>query len=73
MRTGLLIITILFFAGCKNKNAVPGNILPQSKMQAVIWDMMRADQFLTDYVLNKDTMRIAPRSASLRGDGGPAG
>ena len=55
MRTGLLIITILFFAGCKNKNAVPGNILPQSKMQAVIWDMMRADQFLTDYVLNKDT------------------
>ncbi len=55
MRTGLLIIAILFFAGCKNKKAVPGNILPQAKMQAVVWDMMRADQFLTDYVLNKDT------------------
>lgn len=24
-------------------------------MQAVLWDMMRADQFLADYVLNKDT------------------
>lgn len=55
MRTGLLIIAILFFAGCKNKKAIPDNILPQDKMQAVIWDMMRADQFLTDYVLNKDT------------------
>ncbi|MGB3007516.1 MAG: DUF4296 domain-containing protein, partial [Chitinophagaceae bacterium] len=26
-----------------------------SQMQAVLWDMMRADQFLADYVLNKDT------------------
>lgn len=24
-------------------------------MQAVLWDMMRADQFLADYVLNKET------------------
>ena len=31
------------------------DILPQKKMQAVLWDMMRADQFLTDYVLNKDS------------------
>jgi hypothetical protein len=55
MRTGLLIIAILFFTGCKNKKTVPDTILPQNKMQAVVWDMMRADQFLTDYVLNKDT------------------
>ena len=56
MRTWLLInLIILFIAGCKDKNAVPGNVLPQKKMQAVLWDMMRADQFLADYVLNKDT------------------
>jgi Domain of unknown function (DUF4296) len=56
MRTGLLIISLfLFIAGCKSKDAVPGNVLPQKEMQAVLWDMMRADQFLADYVLNKDT------------------
>lgn len=56
MRTFLLIVfSILFITGCKRKDAVPGNVLPQNKMQAVLWDMMRADQFLSDYVLNKDT------------------
>ncbi len=24
-------------------------------MQAVLWDLMRADQFLADYVFNKDS------------------
>ena len=51
----LIVFTFLLLAGCKSKNAVPSNILPQKKMQAVLWDMMRADQFLSDYVLNKDT------------------
>ena len=56
MKKVLLILSLFFLiAGCKNKNAVPGNVLPQKKMQAVIWDMMRADQFLANYVLNKDS------------------
>ena len=56
MRTRLLIIYLsLLIAGCKSKNAIPGNVLQQKKMQEVLWDMMRADQFLADYVLNKDT------------------
>lgn len=55
--TKILLIGFTFFllTGCKSKNAVPSNILPQKKMQAILWDMMRADQFLADYVLNKDT------------------
>jgi hypothetical protein len=56
MRTCLpIIFSILFITGCKHKDAIPGNVLPQNKMQAVLWDMMRVDQFLSDYVLNKDT------------------
>lgn len=56
MRNGLLIVLLIFFTvGCKNKNGVPGSVLPRKKMQLVLWDMMRADQFLTDYVLNKDS------------------
>jgi Domain of unknown function (DUF4296) len=56
MRTGLLIaLVVIFTAGCKSKNAIPNSVLPQKKMQAILWDMMRADQFLADYVLNKDS------------------
>lgn len=55
MRTFLLILIILFFTmGCKSKNEIPDTVLSQKKMQIILWDMMRADQFLTDYVINKD-------------------
>ena len=36
----------MFFAGCKSKNTVPRGVLSPDKMEAVLWDMMRADQFL---------------------------
>lgn len=56
MKSRLLILCLFFLGtGCKNKDRIPGNILPPSKMQAVLWDMMRADQFFTDFRLNKDT------------------
>lgn len=56
MKIGLLIVCFsICILGCKSKNAIPNEILPPKKMQAVLWDMMRADQFLADYVLNKDT------------------
>jgi hypothetical protein len=56
MRTALLILfAVIFLAGCRGKDRIPIGILPQKKMQAVMWDMMRADQFLADYVLNKDS------------------
>lgn len=57
MRGTLLIFFIVCFVSCGNKNKVPGNVLPPAKMQAVMWDMMRADQFLADYVMNKDTAK----------------
>lgn len=56
MKRSLLLLFIIFFvSGCKSKNSIPGGVLSQKKMQLVLWDMMRADQFLADYVLNKDT------------------
>ena len=56
MRTGRLIAFIFFLltAACRD-NGVPGKVLPQKKMQSILWDLLRADQFLADYVLNKDS------------------
>lgn len=56
MKVGLLIFSLMIIAvGCRNADKIPNDLLPEKKMQAVLWDIMRADQFLSDYVLNKDT------------------
>jgi len=56
MRFLLLIICCIFIlTGCKNKDKASAGIIPQKKMQAIVWDMMRADQFLADFVFNKDS------------------
>jgi len=61
MKSGLLIFFFIFFLmGCKSRNKIPKNILAQGEMKAVLWDMFRADKFLTDFIfkdssLNKDT------------------
>ncbi len=56
MKTGFLIIfCLLLISGCRNKGRTPANIIPPPKMKAILWDMMRADQFLGDFVLPKDS------------------
>lgn len=56
MKAGLLIFCFpLIIISCKKKDKIPADILKPTKMQALLWDMMRADKFLTDFVLNKDT------------------
>lgn len=57
--TRLVIAFALFFAvaSCKNENKVPRNVLSQEKMEALLQDMMKTDQFLSDYVLNRDTSK----------------
>jgi Domain of unknown function (DUF4296) len=52
-----LLITAVLITGCTKKNRIPSNVLSPAKMQAVLWDMMRADQFLTDYVFARDTSK----------------
>jgi len=43
---GILISTVLFFS-CKS--SVPNDVLPPKKMQAVLWDVMQADEMAEYY------------------------
>lgn len=66
MRIALLsVFLLLMLAACRNKNRIPSGILPPRQMEAVMWDMMRADQFLADYVFSKDTSK-KPDQESIR-------
>ena len=50
-RSGILIFTLLFFS-CKS--SIPKDVLPPKKMQAVLWDVMQADE-LAEYYSGQDS------------------
>lgn len=50
-----IFLCILVLVSCRGKEAMPTDVMAKDKMQAVLWDMMRADQFLTNYLLKNDT------------------
>lgn len=50
-----IIFGCTLFAACGKRNETPEGILSGEKMEAVLWDIIRADQFLNDYVFNRDT------------------
>lgn len=50
-----IIIFFLFFS-CKQKTKVPENILPADKMEKVLLDMLRADEFYNQKQADSATM-----------------
>ena len=59
-----LLMAFSFFS-CRPKEKIPEDVLPPEKMEVVLWDMVRADQFVTDFVSSRDTT-IKIDSQSIR-------
>ena len=56
MKQSLLYITMIFaLLACSKKKKLPEDIIAQPKMQAIVWDLLRAGEFLNGYVLFRDT------------------
>ena len=47
----VILLAVIFIASCSEKDRVPKGILPQSKMESVLWDMISADEFVSGYSL----------------------
>lgn len=59
MRIVVVIILISCIAGCRDKDGLPSGILKNEKMQAVLWDVIQAEAFTTQFI-KKDTLKNAP-------------
>lgn len=57
---GVLFITIVIFS-CKS--SVPKDVLPPKKMQAVLWDVMQADEMAEYYSVKDSTFRSMSKHA----------
>jgi hypothetical protein len=53
MRIYLLGWLLILLVACKN-NKVPEGILPEAKMRVIMWDMLRADEWIS-YEQARDT------------------
>jgi hypothetical protein len=61
-----LFFGLFLLISCSDKNKIPKDILPQEKMQAVLWSMINAGEFLNGYVL-KDSVDKAAESSKVYG------
>jgi len=56
MRFFLFIILIILNFGCIRDNKIPKDVIPQNQMRKIMWDLMRADAYVTDFIM-KDSIR----------------
>lgn len=55
MRRSLLPLLLLTLLSCGTKKKLPPGVMGPDQMKIVFWDMVRADQFLSAYVFEKDS------------------
>lgn len=53
--TFFIVLVITLVVACGSKGDVPEGILPKEKMEDLMWDMLRADEFVKEYMLARDT------------------
>jgi Domain of unknown function (DUF4296) len=56
MKKIIPILAILVFTGCSHKNRVPKGVLSLQEMTAIMWDMMRADEYINIISNYNDTL-----------------
>ncbi len=59
-----VLAACLLLSACQ-RNKLPKGVLPKEKMEAVLWDMIQADEFLREYMLNKDSL-LSDTAESIR-------
>lgn len=53
MKNGLVIACLwMMFLSCNSKNSTPIGIMNVEKMQTILWDLARVDEYLSNYPVN---------------------
>ena len=56
MRKCVIYGLLVFLAcACSDKNKLPKGVLHEQQMREILWDMIRAGEFLNAFVINKDS------------------
>ena len=62
----ILLAGLALIASCTNKDKVPDGILKPEKMQAVLWDVIKADAFTAEFIKKDSTKNAAAENLKLQ-------
>ena len=65
MRFSLFIILIILTFGCIQDKKIPKDVLPQNEMRKIMWDLMRADAYVSTFIMIDSTKNQKAESAIL--------
>ena len=65
MKAILFFFAFLIIISCTSKGKIPGDILAPQKMVSILWDMMRADEFVLNYTRRDSTTSLKDKSTRL--------
>ena len=65
MKVSLLAFVLLVAVSCGQKNRIPPEVIPQERMYKIMWDLMRADVFITDFLSRDSTKKLAAARDTL--------
>jgi|SRR5688572_24399917 len=57
MRIFLFFILFVSVAGCNRDKTIPKGILSQNEMRKIMWDLMRADAYVADFIMKDSTRK----------------
>ena len=65
MKSVLFFLICILIISCSPKHKIPDEILDPNRMQAVLWDMLRTDQFVSNYGRRDSTSSMKDKSTRL--------
>src|ERR1044071_7060325 len=65
MRYLVFISFLVSVFGCVRDDKVPKNIIPQNEMRKIMWDLMRADAYVSDFIMKDSTKNKNTESGIL--------
>src|SRR6188508_1756216 len=65
MRFFLFISLIILAFGCIQDKKIPKDVLPQNEMRKIMWDLMRADAYVSTFIMKDSTKNQKTESAIL--------
>ena len=68
MKRLFIAVLVIVAASCSSRQEIPKDVLKQPQMQAVLWDMLRADEFIMNYIKKDSAHKIKDESIRLYED-----